>query len=317
MTNTGPSVLAGDLGVYPGTSITDFPPGNVVGGTTHTTDAHAQQSQIDLTTPYNSATAQAPDATSPPDLDGQTLVEGVYSSSTAQLTGTPTLDAQGDAAAVWVFQIGSEFVGTIMALTSVTVTSGTVVEGRALARNGSVTLDNNVFTDPRCTGGEPENLALPVNPANPGLPAGPELLASLANLALLVSPEPLLPFPQARPGKRQRCDRRRATARGHRHRCGEPPGSRFHGTSRRNRWDPPDSGHRTPSDRATGLAASRGASWRSLSETSGPDAMFPCPLMAPVIGSSEPLSLFRRGRRSRCRQTASRLPRRSRMRRYV
>jgi type VI secretion system secreted protein VgrG len=50
VTNTGPSVLGGDLGVSPGTSITGFPPGTVVGGTTHTTDAHAQQAQVDVTT---------------------------------------------------------------------------------------------------------------------------------------------------------------------------------------------------------------------------------------------------------------------------
>ena len=191
VTNTGPSTLGGDLGVSPGSSITGFPPGIVVGGTTHTTDAHAMQAQIDLTTAYDSAAAQAPDATSPPDIGGQTLVAGVYTStSTAGLTGTLTLDGQGDAGAVWVFQIGSAlttasasavaltngalacnvfrqvgssatlgtgsvFVGTIMALTSVSVTTGATVEGRALARNGSVTLDNNVFTDPRCTTGEP------------------------------------------------------------------------------------------------------------------------------------------------------------------
>src|SRR6185312_12754027 len=80
VTNTGPSTLGGDLGVYPGTSITGFPPGKVVGGTTHTTDAHAQQAQIDLTTAYNSAAAQAPDMTVSV-LDGLTLVEGVYFSA--------------------------------------------------------------------------------------------------------------------------------------------------------------------------------------------------------------------------------------------
>ncbi|MBT2498341.1 DUF3494 domain-containing protein, partial [Agromyces sp. ISL-38] len=186
VTNTGPSVLNGDLGVYPGTSITGFPPGIVVGGTTHTTDAHAQQAQSDLTIAYNSAASQAPDATSPPDLGGQTLVAGVYfSATTAGLTGTLTLDGQGDPTSVWVFQIGStlitapdstvalingalacnvfwqvgssatlgtssEFVGTIMALSSITVNTGAVVEGRALARTGAVTLDSNVFIDPRC-----------------------------------------------------------------------------------------------------------------------------------------------------------------------
>jgi hypothetical protein len=187
VTNTGLSVLNADLGVSPGTSITGFPPGEVVeGSATHQTDAHALQAQIDLVTAYNSAAAQAPDETVSENLGGRTLLAGTYfSGSTMGLTGTVTLDGAGDPGAVWVFQVGSDlttatgssvaltngaqacnvfwqvgasatlgtnssFVGTVMALTSITVTSGTTVEGRALARNGSVTLDNNVFTDSRC-----------------------------------------------------------------------------------------------------------------------------------------------------------------------
>ncbi|MFG6475142.1 ice-binding family protein [Microbacterium sp. P06] len=187
VTNTGPSSLEGDLGVSPGTAITGITDDNFVApGTLNQTDA--PQAQSDLTVAYNDAAGQQSNATSPPDLGGQTLVEGVYTStSTAALTGTLTLNAQGNADAVWIFKIGSslttasssvvsliggaqacnvfwqvgesatlgtdsEFVGTIMALTSITVTSGTNVEGRALARNGAVTLDNNVFSDPRCAG---------------------------------------------------------------------------------------------------------------------------------------------------------------------
>jgi hypothetical protein len=188
VTNTGPSILNGDLGVSPGTSISGFPPGIVVGGTTHAADAEALQAQSDLTIAYDTAAGQASDGAIPNggELGGLTLVQGVYTAaSSAGLTGTVTLDGQGDPAAVWVFQIGSTlitatgsavdlingaqacnvfwqvgssatlgtnttFVGTIMALTSISLVTGTTVEGRALARNGSVTLDDNVFRDASC-----------------------------------------------------------------------------------------------------------------------------------------------------------------------
>ena len=188
VTNTGPSILNGDLGVSPGTSISGFPPGIVVGGTTHAADAEALQAQSDLTLAYDTAAGQASDGAIPNggELGGLTLVQGVYTAaSSAGLTGTVTLDGQGDPAAVWVFQIGSTlitatgsavdlingaqacnvfwqvgssatlgtnttFVGTIMALTSISLVTGTTVEGRALARNGSVTLDDNVFRDASC-----------------------------------------------------------------------------------------------------------------------------------------------------------------------
>ncbi|WP_292829361.1 ice-binding family protein, partial [Microbacterium sp.] len=208
VTNTvTPTVLNGDLGVHPGAAITGFPPGLVIGGTTHAADAHAAQAKVDLVTAYNSATSQAADATLAVELGGLTLLEGVYTFPvTAGLTGTVTL--QGGPDDVWVFQIpetlitasnstvlltggaracnvfwqvgssatlGSEtdFVGTIMALTSITVNSGTTVEGRALARNGAVTLDNNVFTDPRCDDGEPGPPGPPGTPGEPGAPGEP------------------------------------------------------------------------------------------------------------------------------------------------
>jgi hypothetical protein len=186
VTNTGPSVITGDVGVSPGTSITGFPPGLVTGGAIHQTDALAAQAQTDLTTGYNNAASQAPDASITADLGGQTLVPGVYrAASTAGITGTLTLNAQGNADSVWVFQIGSAlttapsssvllvngaspcnvfwqigssatldtnttFVGTIMALQSITVNTGASIDGRALARNGSVTLDTNRITRPLC-----------------------------------------------------------------------------------------------------------------------------------------------------------------------
>lgn len=88
MTNTGPSVLSDVLGVSPGTSITGFPPG-VTLGTQHQTDAAAGQAQSDVTIAYNDAAGRATTAANPPDLVGQTLVAGVYTSSTAApLSGT-------------------------------------------------------------------------------------------------------------------------------------------------------------------------------------------------------------------------------------
>ncbi|CAN5449889.1 hypothetical protein BH24ACT7_BH24ACT7_03210 [soil metagenome] len=186
VTNTGPSVIDGDLGVSPGTAITGFPPGIVL-GTIHAGDAVAAQAQSDLTIAYNDAAGRACDTDlTGQDLGGLTLTSGVYCfSSSAQLTGALTLDAQGDPDAVFIFQIGSTLItasgstvnlingaqacnvfwqvgssatlgtnstfrGTILALTSITVTTGTTIEGRALARNGAVTLDNNVITTPMC-----------------------------------------------------------------------------------------------------------------------------------------------------------------------
>ncbi|MCZ4099682.1 MULTISPECIES: ice-binding family protein [Streptomyces] len=188
VTNTGPSVITGDLGVDPGTSITGFPPG-LVNGVQHSHDGVALQAKSDLVAAYNNAAGQATNGALPPDAGGLRLVPGVYTaSSTLHLTGTLTLDAQGDPNAVWVFQVGSglttasasrvllvngaapcnvfwqvgssatigtnsTFVGTIMALTSISVTTGASIDGRALARNGSVTLDTNKITRATCAAG--------------------------------------------------------------------------------------------------------------------------------------------------------------------
>jgi hypothetical protein len=183
--NTGPTVVTGDLGVSPGSSVTGFPPG-IVTGTIHDADAAASQAQTDLTTAYNNAVGQAPDAPISGDLGGLTLTPGVYhSTGPIGLTGTLTLDGQGDPNAVFVIQVASALVtasasnvllingtqacnvfwqvgsaatlgtsstiaGSILALTSVTVTTGTTVQGRILARNGAVTLDDNTITASTC-----------------------------------------------------------------------------------------------------------------------------------------------------------------------
>jgi hypothetical protein len=185
VTNTGPSVLFGDVGVSPGTAITGFPPGLAL-GVAHAGDAEAGGAQSDLTIAYNDAAGRAPTANIAGDLGGLTFTPGVYNaSSSIGLTGTLTLDAEGDPAAVFIFQVGSalttasassvsmingaqpcnvfwqigssatlgtntDFIGTILALTSISVTTSTTVEGRALARNGQVSLDTDVFTEPGC-----------------------------------------------------------------------------------------------------------------------------------------------------------------------
>lgn len=184
VTNTGPSVISGDLGVSPGTAVTGFPPGTVNNGTIHAADAVAAQAQLDVTTAYNDAAGRSATAVAA-ELGGRTLVSGVYSSPTLGLTGTVTLDGQGDPNAVFVFQAGStlitgtssvvalingaqackvywkvgssatlgtgsSFVGTVLALTSITANTNATVRGRLLARNGAVTLDTNSVTRPAC-----------------------------------------------------------------------------------------------------------------------------------------------------------------------
>ncbi len=182
VTNTGPTVLTGDLGLYPGTSITGFPPGTVL-GTIHATDAVAIAAQDDMVTLYTSLASRAPTANlTGKDLGGLTLVAGVYTfASSAQLTGTLTLDAQGNNNATFIFQIGSAlttasgsrvrlinggspcnvfwkvgssatlgtstaFMGNIVALASVTLNTTASLNGRALARTGAVTFDTNRVT---------------------------------------------------------------------------------------------------------------------------------------------------------------------------
>src|SRR6478735_1772767 len=111
VTNTGPSMISGDLGVSPGTAVTGFPPGLVSNGTIHSADAVAAQAQADLTTAYNDAARRTPRDAVPPDLGGLTLLPGVYNRATTMgLTGTVTLNAQGNPNAVFIFQAGSSLI---------------------------------------------------------------------------------------------------------------------------------------------------------------------------------------------------------------
>lgn len=189
VTNTGPSVLANSVGVWPGTAITGFPPGQVLppGIVDDGASATSQQAQSDLTVAYLDAAGRPLDATTTAELGGLTLVGGVYagpSKSALTVTGTLTLDGEGNPNSVFIFQTdstlttatgssvvlingaqecnvfwqvgssatlnGSVFVGNVLALTTITLGDGVTVAGRALAQNGEVTLINDTFTQPTC-----------------------------------------------------------------------------------------------------------------------------------------------------------------------
>src|SRR5690349_12790760 len=185
VTNTGVSAIVGDLGLSPGISVTGFPPG-MLAGTQHISDPATAQAQLDLTAAYNDAAGRTLGAIAlAGNLGGMTLVPGLYKSTSSLeiSSGDLTLDAQGDANAVYIFemastlvtttgrkvilsggaqaanvfwQVGSSatlgttsvFKGNILALASITVTTGAAVEGRLLARNGAVTLDANTIAVP-------------------------------------------------------------------------------------------------------------------------------------------------------------------------
>jgi Ice-binding-like len=103
ITNTGPTTVSGDIGLSPGTAVTGQ--GSLtVHGTIHAADDAASQAQSDLVTAYDDAAGRTPDAVVSGDIGGQTLTPGVYSSaSSLGITGTLTLDAQGDPDAVFIF----------------------------------------------------------------------------------------------------------------------------------------------------------------------------------------------------------------------
>jgi outer membrane autotransporter protein len=202
VTNTGATIINGNVGLSPGSSVTGFPPGVVINGAIHINDALANQAHADAFTAYTKLAAETPTANlTGMDLGGMILTPGVYRfNSSAQLTGTLTLNNGGDPTAPFHFLIGStlttasnslvtllggpdqnifwqvgssatlgtgtRFIGSIIALTSITLTTGVTLDGRALAINGAVTLDTN-------------NIQAPAIPVAIGRLIAPEELASI------------------------------------------------------------------------------------------------------------------------------------------
>lgn len=222
VTNTGPSWITGQVGVAPGSAITGFPPGT--SGPQHKGDSVATTAQTDLTAAYTNAAAQPCPGTNNftgVNLGGKNLVPGVYCQTTAPtLTGTLTLNGSG----IYIFQIGSTlvtasgarvvliggaqpcqvfwqvgssatiatsttFIGNIMALTSIAMQTGATLNGRALARNGAVTLDTNRIIQPSgCGYPVPGYVAPPtgnVLPATLGVPS--ELIGQVPWLLLIAA----------------------------------------------------------------------------------------------------------------------------------
>jgi hypothetical protein len=187
LTNAGPTIITGDIGVWAGTSITGFPPGTFT-GTEYEDDTVAMTAQGDLTTAYNYAAAAPGGAVLPADIGGETLAPGVYKTTSAQpslgITGNLTLSGDG----VYIFQIVSTlttaandsdvilsggalpqnvfwqvgssatlgttttFQGIIMAQASVSLDTGATLDGSALARTGGVTMLSDQVNVPPCPG---------------------------------------------------------------------------------------------------------------------------------------------------------------------
>jgi hypothetical protein len=203
VTSAGVSSINGDLGVSPGTAVTGFPPG-ALSGTLHLGDAVATQAHADLAAAYADAVGRSPAAPIDGDLGGVTLAPGVYAAGAAlTLAGTLTLDAQGDPGAVFILQAGStlgtaansqvilaggaqacnvfwqvgssatfgassELTGTILASTSISIGDGVTINGRALARDGAVTLINDTVNSAQCAGSL-SNTAPPIAAFTAGL----------------------------------------------------------------------------------------------------------------------------------------------------
>jgi uncharacterized repeat protein (TIGR02543 family) len=189
ITSTGPSIINGNVGLSAGSALIGFPPG-IINGTQEITTPAAAAAKLCLTSAYIDGQGRSLNSISlPGQLGGLTLAPGLYTnSSTSGISGTGangilTLDAQGNANAVWIFQIGSTlttdpatsivlaggaqaanifwivgtsatlgttsvFYGNILADQSITLRTGAVLNGRALTRIAAVTLDASTITKP-------------------------------------------------------------------------------------------------------------------------------------------------------------------------
>ena len=183
ISNTGLTVVTGDVGTSPGTAIVGFPPGVVMDGQIYNADTVAAQAKLDLTTAYHTVSRHAGSAIPIPiDIGGMTLGPGLYVSSTSLEinTGDLTLDAQNIPGAVWVFQMDSSFTsftgrrvilvngardtnvfwkvgssatigtygqmaGNFLGMISITMQTGATLDGRVLTQVGAVTLESNTI----------------------------------------------------------------------------------------------------------------------------------------------------------------------------
>jgi hypothetical protein len=184
VTNAGPTIVTGDLGVSPGSAVSGFGvgTGTVTGGAIHAGDSTAAQAQLDLTTAYNNAAGRVNPAAVPADIGGSVIPPGLYKAPVSLgITGRVTLDGQFNPNSVFIFQMASTlttsvnsdvnlidlanacnvfwqvgssatlntasvFNGTILAQSSISLGTGSTVNGRLLARTGAVTLLSNIVT---------------------------------------------------------------------------------------------------------------------------------------------------------------------------
>lgn len=183
ITSTGATVITGDLGLSPGSSLGGFPPG-ILNGTQHINDGIANQAKLDLTAAYNDAAGRTSTdiVTLSGNIGGLTLSPGLYksTSSLAISSGDLTFDAKGNANAVFIIQIASTltttsgrkvilsggalasnifwqvgtsatfgttsvFKGTVMAMQSITFNTGATLDGKAMARTGAITMAGNTI----------------------------------------------------------------------------------------------------------------------------------------------------------------------------
>jgi type VI secretion system secreted protein VgrG len=184
ITNTGPTTITGDVGTFPTITETGFASITLL-GTNHAGDAVTQGAKASLLAAYNDAFGRTPATSIPVELGNTTLFSGVYTSPTFGLTGTLTLDGQGDPNSQWIFQAGStliaeansrvvlinganpchvvwqvgssatfktgtSFAGDVLADTSITAQTTATFRGRLLALDGAVTLDTNTISRSTC-----------------------------------------------------------------------------------------------------------------------------------------------------------------------